>query len=92
MSYDCTHAAVTFAHRHGRRDGCLDAGGQHVRTPVRADGRGSAPAAVVAAPGRTAVITARTTCGSHLTYTVRSGVQRARGGYNYGQLATVVTP
>jgi hypothetical protein len=32
------------------------------------------------------------TCGTHTTVTVRAGVERTAGGYNFGQAATVVTP
>jgi hypothetical protein len=31
-------------------------------------------------------------CGAHQTVTVRSGVQRGTGGYNFGQAVTVRGP
>jgi hypothetical protein len=47
----------------------------------------------VVAQGSTASVHAfPITCGTHATVTVRGGVERTSGGYNYGQPATVTLP
>jgi hypothetical protein len=55
--------------------------------------RGAARGRYVVAPRTHAVVhTFRIACGDHATLTIRGGVQRTGGGYNYGDPVTVALP
>ncbi|MGI8679699.1 MAG: hypothetical protein ACR2LX_13660 [Jatrophihabitans sp.] len=92
MTYDCTHAAVTIALGHANPDGSWVPAVNTSRHRFVLVVGGAKPTRVYARPGAGAVFTTAVACGSRTTYTMQAGVQRTNGAWNYGQIASVVTP
>jgi hypothetical protein len=92
LSYDCTTAALSVALGTQRNGALLPLRNSSRHRMVLAVG-GAETGWFQVAPGATATVhTYSIPCGTHTTVTVRGGVQRGSGGYNFGQTATVVTP
>ncbi len=92
VRYDCSRARVlvTLSDR-GLRGGWqpLVNRGRHRLVLVIG---GARSARVYAGPGQRAEFRASADCSSPVTYTMRGGVQRSDGSYNYGAQAAVTTP
>lgn len=92
MSYSCTTASITVELGQ-QTNGTLTAERNSTKHAMVLVVTGAVSGRYPLAAGATA--TAHTwpvTCGNHASITVQSGVQRAGGGWNYGQAASITTP
>lgn len=92
MTYDCTRASVTVALGRSSAAGSAPAAVNTSRHRLVLVIGGAASARIYAEPGGRALYSASVACGSRAAYTVQAGVQRASGAYNYGPVASVITP
>jgi hypothetical protein len=92
LSYDCTHATLSVI-LGTQQGGALQPLHNATRHRMVLLVSGAISGRFALAPNATATVhTYSLTCGAHDAVTVRSGVQRESGGYNYGEAVSVRGP